>query len=295
MIPNRGWARTAAAVAELEERGFDVVALDDHIVNPVSPLQPWTEVWTGLAAIAASTSRVSLGPIVSNAVLRHPVLLARQALTVNEMSGGRLELGLGAGYAPSDLAAVGVDSTSKADWQARFIEAVETVHALLRGQPGFTGRWFDTSGVQLCDPADAPVIPLTLAADSPASLDLAARLADRWVNFGGWGLSHAELVDLNRQRAEVLAERCEVHGRAGAVGMTLLVGSAAVCAEPMWTSAAAFEDFIGPFVELGVDTFVCYWPPSSVSRNVDRDAVEEIVNDTMPRLRSAVSAPATPA
>lgn len=289
LIPNASWDDLRRHAARLEELGFDLVAVDDHVSNPVRPTQRWSEVWTLLGAIAATTSTIRLGPLVANTILRHPALLARQAMTVDAISGGRLELGLGSGYSPTDFDAVGMPALAPGDRSRRFAEAVGTVHALLRGAAPAPGTWFDASGVALRDPVrDAPTPPLTIAADGPTSLDTAARWGDRWVSFGGWGLATERAVAITRERSELLDERCAVHGRDPAtVGRTLLAGSAAVNADPIWSSAGAFEDFVGRFREIGIDSFVLYWPPATVNRSVDDAVVEAIVTDVIPRLRGS--------
>lgn len=287
LIPNVSWAELRRGAAQLEELGFDLVTVDDHVSNPIRPTHPWAEAWTALGAIAASTSRIRLGPLVANTILRHPVLLARQALTLDAISDGRLELGLGAGYAPSDFAAVGREQLTPTDGSRRFAEAVGVVHALLHGHPPMAGSWFDASSVALREPADSPVPPLTIAADGPISIDTTARWGDRWVSFGGWGLTTDRAVSVTRARSALLDERCAAHGRAPeSVGRTLLAGSAAVNTDPIWTSVGAFEDFVGRFREIGIDTFVFYWPPASVSRAVDPSVVEAVVADVIPRLRA---------
>lgn len=287
VIPNVGWDEIRRRARQLEDSGFDLVVVDDHISNPVRTTQRWAEAWTALAAIAASTSTIRIGPMVSNTILRHPVVLARQAMTLDDISRGRLEVGLGAGYAPTDFAAVERSDLSSLDLSNRFAEAVATIDALLRGTPPPAGTWFDVSDIELVRPEHARPLPLTIAGDGPISLDTAARWGDRWVSYGGWGLSTADLAAVVRRSMATLDERSEAHGRsAGDVGRTLLAGSAAVNTDPIWTSVDAFEDFVGRFRELGVDTFVFYWPPTAASREVDDRTVDTVVAEVMPRLRN---------
>src|SRR5690606_6872812 len=104
LLPTGSWPDLVQRAREAEAIGFDFVWLDDHAAHPARPRAPWSEVWTALAGLAAATTRVRLGPLVANVILRHPVLLARQARTVEQIAGGRLEVGLGAGYAASDHA-----------------------------------------------------------------------------------------------------------------------------------------------------------------------------------------------
>ena len=221
--------------------------------------------------------------MVSNTTPPPPALLARQALTVDDLAGGRLEVGLGSGYAPSDFAGVGRERIDGLAWIERFAHEVDTISALLSGAPVATGG--DIDGATMRPPADPDDHALrTIAADGPAAIDVAARHADRWVSFGGWGMDTDRIAELTTRRAALLDERCAVHGRSPeSVGRTLLVGSQAVNSDPLWTSVGAFEEFVGRFRSIGIDTFVVYWPPSSVSRDVDEDVVRSIVQDVLPR------------
>lgn len=288
LIPAFGWSEIERQAQRLESLGFDLVAIDDHVSNPVAPTRPWADAWTTLGAVAASTSTIRLGTLVANTILRHPVVVARHALTLDAISGGRLELGLGAGYAPTDFAATEHTMLEPVERSRRFAEAAGLVHALLRGEPHPGGDWFDVGDVDLREPGSSPPAPpLTIAADGPTSLDTAARWGDHWVSFGGWGLSTDAAVAITRRRSEQLDERCVAHDREPHdVGRTLLAGSAAVNSDPIWTSVDAFEDFVGRVREIGIDTFVFYWPPTSVSRAVDDATVETVVTEVLPRLRA---------
>ena len=106
-VQNAPWPAMIERWRYLEDLGFDSAWLADHFVNPNEPAQPWSEGWTLLAALAAQTSRIRVGTLTTNASLRHPVMLARQALTVDHISGGRLEIGIGAGGAPFDHTMLG--------------------------------------------------------------------------------------------------------------------------------------------------------------------------------------------
>ncbi|MFL6119023.1 LLM class flavin-dependent oxidoreductase [Actinophytocola sp.] len=247
LIPNVGWPRLLARARRLEELGVETVWVDDHALNPAHPAQPWLDAWSVLSALAAATSRLRLGPLVANGVLRAPAVLARHALSVDHISGGRLELGLGAGYAASDHAAAG--TTPRPD---RLAELVTTVAAALREEPAIDGY-----------PPLAPVerrIPLTIAAHGRRALHVAARYADRWVSYGGFGLDTATHLAVTAERIAVLDEASA--GRK--VRRMLLAGSPAVTAEPIWRSVAAVTDFVGRYRELGIDEFTFYYQDSAV-------------------------------
>jgi alkanesulfonate monooxygenase SsuD/methylene tetrahydromethanopterin reductase-like flavin-dependent oxidoreductase (luciferase family) len=263
LIPNVAWPELLARARRLERLGVAGVWVDDHVLNPADPGQPWLDAWSVLPALGAATSRVRLGPLVANGLLRSAVMLARHALSVDHISGGRLELGLGAGYAAADRAA-------GERGQGDFAGLVATVHGALRGQPVLDGL-----------PALAPVgehpVPLTVAAHGGRALGVAAAYADRWVSYGGFGLDPARHLALTRRRLELLGEACDQARRPrGALRRMLLAGSPAVTAEPIWSSVAAVEDFTGRYREAGIDEFTFYYPPGAMWR--DRKA-EEVFAD----------------
>lgn len=244
LIPNVGWPELLARARRLEELGVDTVWVDDHVLNPADPAQPWLDAWSVLPALAAATSRVRVGPLVANGILRSPAVLVRHALSVDHISGGRLELGLGAGYAAADHAAAG--QTPRPD---RLAGLVRTVAGALRGQPAIDGF-----------PPLAPRrrIPLTVAAHGRRAIEVAATYADRWVSYGGFGLDTATHMAVTRDRIAVLDER------GGGVRKMLLAGSPAVTEEPIWRSVAAVTDFVGRYRELGIDEFTFYYQDSQV-------------------------------
>jgi alkanesulfonate monooxygenase SsuD/methylene tetrahydromethanopterin reductase-like flavin-dependent oxidoreductase (luciferase family) len=249
LIPNVDWPELLARARRLEDMGVTTVWVDDHLLNPAHPAQPWLDAWSVLPALAAATSRIRLGPLVANGILRPPAVLARQALSVDHISCGRLELGLGAGYAAADRAA-GQD--------VPFADVVATVAAALRGDPVLDGF-----------PALAPAgrIPLTVAAHGQKALRIAATYADRWVSYGGFGLSTEEHLALTRRRAERLGDR--------PVRKMLLAGSPAVTETPIWRSVAAVEDFTGRYREAGIDEFAFYYPPGPMWTDDGADRVFE--------------------
>lgn len=250
LLPSPTWGELERHAGEVEAAGFAALWIDDHIAHPARPDAPWLECWTALAALARATDRVTIGPLVSNVVLRHPALLARQALTVAEIAGGRLDLGLGSGYAASDHAAVGQEPWPGPERLRRFAAAVAEIRATAAG------------------------LPLTVAAHGPGAVEVAARHADTWVSFGGFGLDPAEAFRRTRRRIELLEDLAG--GRP--VRRRLLCGSAALTQEPIWQSVDAFEDFVGRYRSLGIDELAFHWPPRKTNPAVDSAVVDEIVS-----------------
>src|SRR5258708_18136509 len=153
-----GVARTAEGV------GFDSLWLGDHLLYDLpggGTRGPW-EAWTALAALAAATERVELGPLVASASFHAPAMLAKQAATVDAISGGRLILGLGAGWYEREYRAFGFPYDHRV---SRFEEAFTIIRGLLRGgRADFDGAWYRAQDCVL-HPGPAPprAPPLTPA------------------------------------------------------------------------------------------------------------------------------------
>ena len=96
-LPSGTWDEVCAQFRRVEDLGFDMVTTGDHFVDWSEPSRPWLEAWTLLAAVVRETSRIRLATYVTQIPLRNPAMLARQALTLDHISGGRLEVGLGIG------------------------------------------------------------------------------------------------------------------------------------------------------------------------------------------------------
>jgi alkanesulfonate monooxygenase SsuD/methylene tetrahydromethanopterin reductase-like flavin-dependent oxidoreductase (luciferase family) len=276
LVPNVPFAATFERARRLESLGVTHLWVDDHAANPAAPAGPWADCFATLAALAAATQRIRIGSLVANPILRAPAVLARAALTVDDISGGRAEVGLGSGYAQTDHAFAGTAPWRPAERQRRFAEAVATVDALLRGE-----LLAGTEDARLA-PASAqrPRPPLTVAAHGRSALDVAARHADRWISYGGWGLASGELLALTRRRGLRLDERCAAHGRdPRTVRRALLAGNRAVTREPIWSAPAAFADFAGRAAEAGLDEIVVYYPPHAMYRPgaVAEDALERVL------------------
>jgi alkanesulfonate monooxygenase SsuD/methylene tetrahydromethanopterin reductase-like flavin-dependent oxidoreductase (luciferase family) len=182
------WPELSRIGALAESVGFDALFVPDHLVIGHSPYWgipegetrgTW-EAWTILAALAAETRRVALGTFVLGAGFRNPGLLAKMAATADEVSGGRLILGLGCGSHPPEYAAFGYPSDHRVD---RFEEALQIVVPLLReGRADFVGRYHVARACELLPRGPRPAgPPIWIAAYQPRMLRLAARWGDAFV------------------------------------------------------------------------------------------------------------------
>src|ERR1700730_1820553 len=129
---NMTWEKTLERWRLFERRGSDSAGDCDHYVQPSRPDGPYLEGWTLLAALAARTERIRVGVLVSCNTFRHPALLAKEAVTVDHVSNGRLELGLGAGWYEPEHHQFGVEFPGASELVGRYREAVEIVDRLMR-------------------------------------------------------------------------------------------------------------------------------------------------------------------
>ena len=175
------WQRLARAAEDL---GFHGLYRSDHFTNPQGPIIDQLETWVSFAWLASNTSRIAFGPLVSPLSFRNPSILAWQASAVDALSGGRLRLGLGAGWQDREHEAFGFDLLGVKDRFDRFEEGVEVVKLLTRAtEPvSFAGKYFSLKDAQFkprSPRADGP--PLVIGGSGPKrTLPLAAKFADEW-------------------------------------------------------------------------------------------------------------------
>jgi probable F420-dependent oxidoreductase len=175
------WSEILASAQLAEAIGFDSVWVVDHLLMQFPPV-PSIGIWDGwsmLAAIAATTSRVELGPLVSCTAYRNPALLAKMAATVDEISGGRLILGLGAGWHEPEFRAFGYPFDHRV---GRFEEALTIISTLLRtGEIDFDGRYYQARACEHRPRGPRPDgIPIMVGCSGDRMLGLTARHADIW-------------------------------------------------------------------------------------------------------------------
>ena len=175
------WPEYLAMARAAENVGFDTLWLGDHLLyryDDGSTRGPW-EAWTMLAALAASTSRIRLGPLVASTAFHAPAMLAKLAATVDEVSGGRLILGLGAGWNDAEFQAFGFPFDHRI---SRFEEAFTIVRTLLReGRIDFDGRYFQARDCELLPaPARPGGPPLMVGSIGPRMLEITLPHVDAW-------------------------------------------------------------------------------------------------------------------
>lgn len=172
------YAELRSTAQLIDQLGFDSVWLWDHYVSWHSPHEPVLEGLTTLAGLAEATTRVKIGTLVANNTNRHPARLAKIAATLQDMSDGRFELGLGAGGLAFEQTPFGIDQGDNRRRFQQLREAVQIIPALWSGEPvSFAGQHYQLDGA-ICAPAPQPRPPLILGALGPGIARLAGRYAD---------------------------------------------------------------------------------------------------------------------
>ena len=276
-----------------EAWGLDSAWVVDHFVNPAMHTGRWFEGWTMLAALATQTSRVRIGHLVTSISFRNPAMLAKEALTVDHISGGRLILGLGAGGQPQDHTMTGSEPWPAGERVARFGEFVDVVDRLLRAEEPvtFAGTYYRTAeAIMTPGPLQRPRPPFTIGASGPRMLRFVARYGDTWNTSGATPIGRAgaltpsDVLANLRSGNDRLDQLAKEEGRdPRAIGRSILAGGGANPENP-WVSPEAFRDFIGRYREAGINEFLFYYPSRM---EFNSGPVEQICREVIPSLRTA--------
>jgi probable F420-dependent oxidoreductase len=211
-----------------ERAGFDSLWLYDHLLyrEDGRTIGIW-ECWTMLSALADATHRIELGTLVCCNLFRNPAILAKMAATLDEVSGGRLILGLGAGWNQAEFEAFGVPDDQRA---SRFEEALQIIAPLLReGRVDFAGRFYQARDCVLAPHGPRPGgVPILVGTQGARMLRLAARYAD------GWNAAYMGHPESFRAPLAAYRQACAQEGRdPQGIGATALI-------------ALAFPDLVPP-------------------------------------------------
>ncbi len=275
---NKPWTQVLDEFVMAEELGFDTAWLVDHLLDTDGPPEhPCLESWTLLAAIAARTSRIRIGVLVTSNTFRHPAILAKEAVTVDHISGGRVILGMGTGWHEGEHRRYGIDMPPAVERVDRLEEAVELVVRLMtEPRVTFEGRHYRTEdAVFEPRPVQQPRIPLLIAAHRPRMIRIAARWADQWDTFPELAGAATDGVTTSvEERMAAFEAGCTAAGRdPGAVRRSTWALPAAVASE------AAYEAFARRQLELGFTDI------SVVPAGVPVDRLRRIAETVVPDLR----------
>jgi F420-dependent oxidoreductase-like protein len=178
------WDRWRRLARTVEEAGYAGLYRSDHFTNPTGPVRDALELWSSLAWLAENTERIEFGPLVSPFSFRHPVITAWQASAVDNLAGGRLQLGVGAGWQEREHEMFGFELLDTDCRFARFEEGIEVVTRLLQNEEpvSFEGEFYRLRDAVLMPRSPRPGgPPIVIGGNGPRrTLPLAARYADEW-------------------------------------------------------------------------------------------------------------------
>jgi probable F420-dependent oxidoreductase len=264
------WRDMLAMARMAEEVGFDSVWVTDHFIyrDEKGERGPW-ECWTVLAALAAATTRVELGPLVLCTGFRNPAMLAKMVDTVEEVSDGRFILGIGAGWNEPEYRAFGYPFDQRI---ARFEEAVQIITTLLRsGEIDFEGRFYQARECVLRPRGprrNGP--PIMIGTTGPRMMRLAAKHADQWnVWFSNYnnradGLAALQ-AELDAACAETGRDPATMERTAAVIVEVGPHGPSPMSTPPMTGSPAELAAWLRSFADVGVTHLQVWLEPTTVA------------------------------
>jgi len=270
------WDEIVAQWLRFEAAGFDSIWGIDHFQRPTDPEHPLLESGTALAALAALTKRIRIGILVTSNTFRAPALLAKEAVTVDHISNGRLELGIGAGGFETEHATWGISYPDSKERVDRLVEAIQLIDQLMRNDVvTFDGRFNRLKEAPFRPgPVQRPRPPITLGAHGPRMLQIVAQYADRWNSYG--------TVEEMRNRNAIIDRHCAAIGRdPGEIIRSFYVRTQTVGLEP-WASVDGFHDIVTRYRAAGIDEFI-FEPP----QDDQWEMMDIIVAEEIPALKAA--------
>ncbi|MEV4480017.1 LLM class flavin-dependent oxidoreductase [Micromonospora coxensis] len=287
ILPDQRWSEAQQRWRQAEEWGFDHAWTYDHLGWRDLVDGPWFDSMATLTAAATVTSRIRLGTLVASPNFRHPAAFARQVTALDDISAGRVLLGLGAGGIGFDSAVLGGETLPPRQRVDRFAEFAELLDLILR-QDGATwrGEWFsavDARNNPGC--VQQPRVPFVMAANGPRSMRLVARFGQGWVTTG---TGEEDLAGWWEGVAAVSARLDDTLAAAGRDPATLdrylSLDSAPVFS---LSSADFFAEQVARAAALGFTDVVTHWPRASSWYAGDEEVLVDVATRLLPELRSA--------
>jgi len=285
-VQNLPWEKEVERWKLIESLEFDSVWLADHFTDPVNHTGHWFESWTLLASLAVVTEKIRIGTLVSSMPLRRPAVLARQALTIDHISKGRLELGLGTGASRDPVhSMLGIDDWVGSERAERFKDQIEVIDRLLRhAVSSYNGKFYKLNEATMNPQTiQKPRPPLVIAAMGKSMLKIAAKYADTWNSFGSedWRTPAEKILENTRKRVELMDKYCDEIGRnPETLRRSLLFYSRH--GRTILDSEENFRNVINQYKEIGINEFILYFPFFD-SKQIDN--IKIIAKDVIPDLR----------
>ncbi|MBB2942790.1 alkanesulfonate monooxygenase SsuD/methylene tetrahydromethanopterin reductase-like flavin-dependent oxidoreductase (luciferase family) [Actinoplanes lutulentus] len=285
ILPDQRWSESRGRWRLAEEYGFDHAWTYDHLGWRDLVDGPWFDAVPTLTAAAAVTERIRLGTYVASPNFRHPVHFARESTAIDDISGGRLILGLGAGGIGFDSAVLGRPELTPRERVDRFAEFLELFDTILRNpSTTWSGSYYDAVDARSTPgPVQQPRPPFVVAANGPRALRLAAKYGDGWVTTGPQACDTAEQwwASVAETREKFDATLAAAGRPLDAVDRYLNLDSSPVYS---LSSVEAFTDATGRARELGFTDVITHWPRESSWYAGDEKVLEAVAAE-LPRIR----------
>lgn len=273
-----------------EELGFHAAYTYDHLSWRTFRDGPWFGALPTLTAAATATERLRLGTLVTSPNFRHPVTLAKELISLDDISGGRITLGIGAGGNGFDATALGQEAWTPKERADRFGEFVPLLDQLLTKdavtQDGDIYSAVEARNIPGC--VQRPRLPFAVAATGPRGLKLAARYGQAWVTTGDPKLyemgTPAQSDEALRGQVTKLGTACETLGRDVNDLDKILLTAFTPDRSTMLDSVDAFVDFAGRHREIGFTEIVIHWPIPDSDFAADQAVFERIAADGLVQL-----------
>jgi alkanesulfonate monooxygenase SsuD/methylene tetrahydromethanopterin reductase-like flavin-dependent oxidoreductase (luciferase family) len=262
ILPEHRWAAAAPLWRRAEELGLHHAWTYDHLAWRSFRDAAWFAAVPQLAAAAVVTERIRLGTLVASPNFRHPLPFAKELIALDDLSAGRLTLGVGSGGVGWDATMLGHEPWPPDERAGRFEEFVDLLDQLLR-EPRLTtaGRWYAVDEARTYPGCvQQPRVPFVVAAAGPRAMAVAARLAQGWVTTGATG----EPLDPPEGAAAVAAQSARLDDACAAIGRDPAeVDRIALLGVPLGQGLGSVEEFrdtVGHYAEAGITDLVVHWP-----------------------------------
>lgn len=280
ILPDARWSEAAGRWRRAEELGFAHAWTYDHLAWRSLRDDPWFAMVPTLAAAASVTEQMRLGPLVASPNFRHPVPFAKELMALDDLTGGRLVVGLGAGGVGWDATVLGAPAWSPQERAGRFEEFVALTDRLLR-QAATTheGRWYSADEARMVPGCvQQPRAPFAVAATGRRGMRLAATHARTWVTTGDRStpgpVPAARAAAIVAAQMARLEEACAEVGRDPAsIDRMVLTGAEF---DDGLSSVEAFREVVGEYEAVGVTDLVVHWPRDSEPYRADLATFERI-------------------
>jgi alkanesulfonate monooxygenase SsuD/methylene tetrahydromethanopterin reductase-like flavin-dependent oxidoreductase (luciferase family) len=280
ILPEHPWRESRARWQRAEQLGFAHAWTYDHLTWRGHRDLPWFGAIPTLTAAATTTDRIRLGTLVASPNFRHPLTLAKEVITLDDISNGRLTLGIGQGSTGWDATMLDATPSSPRERSERFREFVELTDLLLREpETTYLGSFYSVRDARTYPGCvQRPRVPIAIAASGRRGMRLAARFAETWVTNGDrtqpGPVDAAQGARDVRDQINLLEAACIQEGRDPAeLSRLVLTG-------PILTSGLGsvdeLDDTVGRYAAIGVTDLVVHWPRAEEPYAADYSSFERI-------------------